>query len=272
MKLTKKVDKETSVEHWNEEQYKQWRNNVNQIGTNFFMLYKDFEKHLKEISSGALKLYLYYGFHAKNETGISWHSIETISEYFYVSEKTINNWNKELIERGLIYRKSKDNKRNKTTYLLPLSMTLFEDIDIDTITSKEFSCVFGQPFRIYHLFQWRKNDDVGDVKNKYDKPYHVAVIILRKLFANDRAQFTAIELKLSKKMYELDTEINEDNVYQDIFAFESDLVIELDAPIKGIAVNTKYNLKILKNMYELINELIDENTELEQYKQVKLVK
>lgn len=268
MKLAKKNKKENSVEYWNEEQYKKWRNNASSVGTNFFLLYKKFENHLKEISSGALKLYLYYGFHAKNETGISWHSIETISGYFDVSEKTINNWNKELIGRGLIYRKSKDNTRNKTTYLLPLSMTLFDNIDISIIPTEEFRFVFGEPFKIYHLFQWRKDAGV-----KYDKPYHVAVIVLKKTFEDSRSQFTAIEMELNNETYNLNKEIDEKNVYEDILKFDSDLDLDLETKVsvQGIAVNTKFNLKTFKSIYELINELLDEATDIEQYTQVKLI-
>ena len=113
------------------EQYDTWRKNQDksQLGSKFFILFKDFEDHLRDIPPGPLKLYLYYGFNSKNETGISWHSIDTIKDYFNVSEKTINNWNSELIKRGLIERESKGNSRNKTTYLLPFSMNCIKEKD-----------------------------------------------------------------------------------------------------------------------------------------------
>ena len=116
IKLAKKDSSNKSIDNIYKSNYKQWKVNLEKNKTPYFMLSKVFDKHLREITSGALKLYLYYGFHSKNDTGVSWHSIETISDYFQVSEKTINNWNKELIERGLIHRDSKDNRRNFRWY------------------------------------------------------------------------------------------------------------------------------------------------------------
>ena len=40
---------------------------------------KNFCAFLPYLTEGAAKLYLYYAFSAKNETGESWHSVETIS-------------------------------------------------------------------------------------------------------------------------------------------------------------------------------------------------
>ena len=84
MKLYKKENKIKNEDYWYKEKYKEWKKNMSksQLSMNFFMLYKNFDEYLKEISSGALKLYLYYGFHSKNETGESWHSIETIRKIF----------------------------------------------------------------------------------------------------------------------------------------------------------------------------------------------
>lgn len=272
MILAKKNKKDPNVEYWHAEQYKQWKKNMgkNQIGANFFMLYKNFEKHLKGISSGALKLYLYYGFYSKNETGLLWHSIETICNYFEVSEKTINNWNKELIDRGLIYRKSKENKRNKTTYLLPLSLTFFDeqDIDIKYLNNEDFKEVFGDISSIFHLFQWRQSK--SDL-NKYDEPYHVIVVVLKN---KEKNQYTAIKLAVNEEKYDIHKKIDQKVTSEEIISrFDSDLELEIDfdKSVQGIAVSSKYNLNTRKVIYELIEELIDEETDIQHYKKVNLI-
>lgn len=272
MLLAKKNKKDPNVDHWYCERYSQWKKNMskNQTSTSFFMLYKNFEKHLKDISSGALKLYLYYGFYAKNETGVLWHSIETVCNYFQVSEKTVNNWNRELIERGLIYRVNKDNKRNKTTYLLPLSLTLYEEqeIDMNYLNNDKFKEVFGDITAIFHLFQWRQNKIDP---NKYDDPCHIAIIILNN---KEQNQYTAIKLAISEDEYDITKRIDEKVTADEVIArFDSDLDLDInfDEDIQGIAVNSRYNLNNKKVLYDLINELIDEETDIQHYKKVNLI-
>ncbi|KJF62421.1 hypothetical protein TZ54_15365 [Clostridioides difficile] len=155
--LRKKVGVYFTEDNIYERQYKTWKSNLDKeiLNGKFFILYKDFEKHLKDISSGALKLFLYYGFQSKNDTGLSYHSIERCSQYFGVSEKTINNWNKELLNRGLIYRKSKGNRLNKTTYLLPFSMNLMtiKNSEIKSLsTNISFEEVFWKCYKSFSLF------------------------------------------------------------------------------------------------------------------------
>ena len=68
IKLAKIYEHKTDEDFLLCDQYSQWKNNMDKknVGANFFILFKDFDKHLRDISSGALKLYLYYGFHSKN--------------------------------------------------------------------------------------------------------------------------------------------------------------------------------------------------------------
>ncbi|HAT4302981.1 TPA: helix-turn-helix domain-containing protein [Clostridium perfringens] len=272
MKLYKKENKIKDEDYWYKEKYKEWKKNMSksQLAMNFFMLYKNFDEYLKEISSGALKLYLYYGFHSKNETGESWHSIETISKYFEVSERTINNWNKELIDKGLIFRNSKDNRKNKITYLLPLSTTCFEVKDINELESEEFLSVFGHPIKGIHLFQFRK-----DKTEKYTEAYHIFFVIYEKKFLDGRKAKSAVHVDINKEKYDLNKIIDEENFYEDICLFKSDfklgLKIKKSLKFEGIAVNTKINLKNKKDLYDLINQILDPETDLERYKFVKLI-
>nr|WP_317333965.1 hypothetical protein [uncultured Romboutsia sp.] len=254
------------------EQYDTWRKNQDksQLGSKFFILFKDFEDHLRDIPPGPLKLYLYYGFNSKNETGISWHSIDTIKDYFNVSEKTINNWNSELIKRGLIERESKGNSRNKTTYLLPFSMNYIKEKDTSRMNNDIFKAVYGFLYKAYHLFQWRKNTQ----SEEYNVPYNTYVLVYERIVENAKNQYTAFEVNIDD-IY-INVEISESVVKGDILRFNSninlkDIGVDLDLPIQGIAVNTQYDLKKKKNIYELVKELIDVNTDLSQYEEVELV-
>lgn len=271
-----------------ERQYKTWKSNMDKEKLNgkFFILYKDFEKHLKGISSGALKLFLYYGFHAKNDTGLSYHSIERCSQYFEVSEKTINNWNKELLSRGLIYRKSKGSKLNKTTYLLPFSMNLMtvKSSEIQSlVTNPSFEDAFGKAVKAFHLFQFRRSNN----SKEYTVPYNTIVVVYEKVYtpittnhSEDKtiSHFTAIEYKLKEDIYEgitFDDSLNDSiNLFDTNVAF-NEHIPNLDIEVQGIAVKTNINIDTsfnenIKNMHWLINELIDEDTDFDAYKTISI--
>jgi DNA-binding MarR family transcriptional regulator len=153
-----------------------WRTFNKAKGEPFFALYNGFkEKHLAKLDAGPLRLYLYFGFHANNRTGASWHSISKIAEFFGTQTRTIDNWISVLVKEGLIYRERTD-KRSHTTYLIPYSDTLikqrprkryeedsqemFEDL-LSVIQSRDD--VYGQITKVYHLFQW-------GIKKKLKKP------------------------------------------------------------------------------------------------------
>ena len=87
-------------------------------------------------------------------------------------------------------------------------------------------------------------------------------------------QYTAFEVSI-EAVYK-NVEINESVVKGIILRFNSniklkDIGVDSDLPIQGIAVNTQHDLKKKKNIYELVKELIDVDTDLSQYEEVKLV-
>ena len=87
------------------ENYAYWKkNSINNKG--FFIIFNGFleENILKNISGGALKLYVFLGIKSDNNTGESFYTIPQISEYFGVSERSISNWFKELETLNLIFR------------------------------------------------------------------------------------------------------------------------------------------------------------------------
>lgn len=145
-----------------------WRKYNKETNEPFFAIFNQFkEKHLHSIEGGALKLYVYFGYHANNRNGDSWHSVEKIAEYFNVQTRTVDYWIEDLVKRKLIYR-VKDGHKTVTTYLLPYSDTLMRatprhryknDCDgllkdiIGVIDSA--SDIVGEIKGVYHLFQWK---------------------------------------------------------------------------------------------------------------------
>lgn len=80
----------------------------------------NFTAFLPHLTDGAVKLYLYYSIAANNETGESWHSIDTISKKLDATERSVSNWNSQLEDLGLIFR-TNTGKKSKTTFVLPLT-------------------------------------------------------------------------------------------------------------------------------------------------------
>jgi len=101
-------------------EHKQWREKRRDQNSPFFMIYTDFKDiYLKEISGGALKLYLYLGFHVNTFTGECWHSVDSIAEFFRNDPRTVKKWFEELEERGMVKRIQSGYKRIANTFLLP---------------------------------------------------------------------------------------------------------------------------------------------------------
>ncbi len=264
-------------------QYSHWRNIMSTSDTNFYILYNDFkDKHLKDIDGGALKLYLFYCFNSRNNTGSSWYSVESISEFFGVTEKTINNWNNKLIERGLIFRNNKDNKRNKSTYLLPFSMNYipsYEDTDnLQLILSENFSKIYGDLYKAFHLFQWGgvRNDKTKKlIRKTQDNPFHILALVYKKNFPGFNDQYTVIEVNIEDDPtpveYDLHKGINSEE--HPIYRFNSTLNHDprifknSDVKIQGIVVDPIYYLDE-KETYQLIKQLINVNVDITAYEEI----
>ncbi len=112
----------------------------------------NFVNFLPYLKDGAVKLYLYYAAAANNDTGESWHSIDTISKKLSATERSIGNWNNQLENLGLIYRTS-TGRRSKATFVLPLtgfavkmSATQMEQAltELNLYTPNEHTRVFGK--------------------------------------------------------------------------------------------------------------------------------
>ena len=115
------------------------------VGSNFI----NFLPHLND---GAVKLYLYYAVAANNDTGASWHSVDTISKKLDTTGRSIGNWNRQLENLGLIFR-ANTGKKSKTTFVLPLtsfavkmSAQKIEQIltELKLLEADEASKIFGK--------------------------------------------------------------------------------------------------------------------------------
>lgn len=120
------------------ESYSVWREETKEINKPFFMIHNDFEHlFLKDISGGALKLFVYLGFRSKYQTGESWESIETVSSFFGKDPRTVSKWFAELENIGLIVRKQKGFKMTATTFLRPYGFFFNEFINFSNITIED---------------------------------------------------------------------------------------------------------------------------------------
>lgn len=100
--------------------YSNWKDQRRESKAPFFIIYTDFkDTHLKDISGGALKLYVYLGFQVNTFTGECWHSADSIAEYFGNDVRTVKKWFEELEDIGLIRRIQNGYKRIANTFLLP---------------------------------------------------------------------------------------------------------------------------------------------------------
>lgn len=100
--------------------YSDWRNENEQSNKPFFAVHSDFEVTcLKEISGGALKLYVYLGFRAKYRTGEVWESIPEISNFFEKDERTVAKWFSELERANLVSRYQTGFNRAANSFLKP---------------------------------------------------------------------------------------------------------------------------------------------------------
>lgn len=163
-----------SVAQRYKEGYTQWRNFRKEVKENYYIIPKELEEYLPYINSRALSLYLYYCLNSRNETGESWHSINTIAEKMNVSSRSVNTWNNDLEKAGLIVRLN-DRHNSKTTFLLPLSnyYILENEFTIQEIMDRSTPEIDGELIAIYHLFQYKKE------KSKYS-PYNVACLVFRR--------------------------------------------------------------------------------------------
>lgn len=175
------------------ENWATWKATNKTMKTIFFPINKEFEtQHLKNISGGACKLYLFLGLKSR-KTGESWYSISKMAHSLDVKPRTIDNWLQELEDRGLILRDRQG--QTSTTYLLPYSLNIINmKMPVDYQKKEEIISTLieraendkdavGQIHRIYHLFQW------NSIKNL--RTVQVLAVVTKKDFVKGPPMYTA---------------------------------------------------------------------------------
>lgn len=109
----------------------EWRENNFRKKHGFFPVFKDFKFHMKNLSPGAISLFVYLGLHSNNLTGESSHGIEKMARFFNKSTRTISSWLKELEKEGLIERVQIKFNGPSHTFIKPYSNLNENKIDDD---------------------------------------------------------------------------------------------------------------------------------------------
>ncbi|SCW83945.1 Helix-turn-helix domain-containing protein [Paenibacillus tianmuensis] len=240
--------------------YNQWRQNNTNMKEPFFAVLRAFKDKelLKDLDEGALRLYLYLGFVSNNETGTSWHSIQTIAKYFGRQTRTIDFWIQKLSEAGLIYRTRHD-KKSATTFLIPYTDSIinvqpvkkreFDDQELlnDLLESREqLAAVYGEIIKVYHVFHWgldqKKNPDINASKTNF-------LFIITK---REDGVLVGHRHHLRKSGAFAISQLHVD----DVVIFESPFVYK-DKPVSGIAVNHMNRLRQKDSIETLMNMMRD---------------
>lgn len=102
------------------EDHRRWKATRRKENSPFIQVFSDFkEEHLRDISGGALKLYLFLSFHANSSTGECWISTEKIAAFFGNESRTVKKWIEELEHRELIKRIQVKYRRVANSFLKP---------------------------------------------------------------------------------------------------------------------------------------------------------
>lgn len=239
--------------------YRDWRQFRKNINDSYFILPTELEKYLP--NNKAINLYLYYCFKAKNEGGDSWHSVSTIAESLGVTAKTVNTWNNTLVDLGMIARLD-DNHMSKATILLPLSSyykriinSSFEDVIESTNDD-----VDGKLTAVFHLFEWRKNED----KEDYDVPFNSLCCVFERKTAKDTIyKFLLVQ---DEKISDFKLKTPAGKIFDDAYRFECQKLDELlsenkltDVAHENFIVSTRHNLFSDKDsdLLDLLKELTE---------------
>lgn len=185
-------------------------------GFRFAKVDSNFTAFLPYLKDGAIKLYLYYAFYANNESGESWHSIDTISTKLSATERSIGNWNNQLEDLGLIYRTS-NGKKSKATFILPLTgFALKMDIphiaqildELNLCEPSEYTKVFGQVQSVTKLYMKNENADTVN---------EVLCVHLKRVNSADSVELNTVDTYI----YNISATTNE-NTEKTLLAFEGE--------------------------------------------------
>lgn len=224
----------------------------------------NFVSFLPYLKDGAVKLYLYYAVAANNESGESWHSLDTISKKLSATERSISNWNNQLESMGLIFRTG-NGKRSKATFILPLTgfavkmsaiqmeQTLTE---LNLYTSNEHTRVFGKVQAAIKLYI--KNEATNEI-------CEILCIHLKRVNSVENVELNSVDTfiydvssmtnkELEKKLTDFE---GEDKVA--IINSETEIAIgpKTIQPFKSYFINEPSKIDDA-NIYDILRQLTDD--------------
>lgn len=277
LNLGRKIPESTSERLGAE--YKGWRDFRKESRDSFFIIPTELTKYLPVIDTRAINLYLYYCFRANNETGLSWPSVDRAAEDLKVSARSINNWNAELEQLGLILRIN-EKKSSKTTYLLPISDYYYIEKNLmpEEYMEKSDYEIDGFLKYVFHFNQWQKKDPKS---NSYNEPFNTIALVYERSYKkhnlNDVTNFIVTKtilfenIKDNLKTVKVDTKATD--FTEDVYKFDSQISRnDFSVPVKSLAIDTKINLQKenSKSLVELINKLTDSFNDLDNLPSVHL--
>ncbi|PGD90319.1 helix-turn-helix domain-containing protein [Bacillus wiedmannii] len=159
------------------ESYSDWRDELHEMNKPFFMIHSDFKyQYLKEISGGALKLFVFLGLHSKYNTGESWYTIEEVSRFFEKDQRTVAKWFKELEDMGIIFRGQTGFNRKANTFLRPYGFVFeltFNTINVvdDVLNTIEYNTSLGRKTMFGVLFNFNFKEYTFVLLNQDEQLY-----------------------------------------------------------------------------------------------------
>lgn len=263
----------------NKSSYEQWREFRKDIKENYIMVPTELKDYLPHIHTQAINLYLYYFFRARNNTGLSWPSVDRVAKDLDVSSRSINYWNDELEGLGLIARVN-ENRSSKLTYLLPISNFYYleKEETLESYLEKSNEKIDGKLFCMFHFFQWRLNKETEEYSEKLNIMY---LVFKRTGVSKDGSKvkdvfkIVGIEPK-NEETKKIGIEKKPDDFKKDIYRISGiSLEIENTVPLVSLAISTKLNLlgtkeKETKEMLQLFEQIIENLDDLHQIEEVSI--
>lgn len=216
------------------------------------------DKHLATLEGGPLKLYMYFAFASNNDHGHSWHSIQTIADFFDTQTRTVDNWISVLVKRDLIYRKRTKGSSN-TTFLIPYTDTIIPLIEprsykiveqklIDSFVAmiRKQEEIYGEIVDVYQIFQWRMKAKKYTIEN----PHNFLLIVTRRsngVLIGHRHVFKALE---THGVSELPGE--ELALFESPFTYDSQ-------PIKGFYIDSEiplYSKRGISTLKDFMKQIV----------------
>lgn len=241
--------------------YSHWRQNNSAMKSPFFALFRSFKDQgrLKDLDEGALRLYLYFGFVAGNENGSSWHSIQTIADYFGKQTRTIDIWVSKLVDAGLIFR-TRDGNRSNTTFLIPYTdvimnvqptkkhetdgQALLDDL---VQATQRLAAVYGPILKVFHIFHWGRDNRTKKADKSAATTNFLFIITKRSdgILVGHRHH-----LRKSGEYGVSQLKIDDVAIFDSPFQFNG-------KPVPGVAVSHSFRLRIKENTETLMEFMKD---------------